>query len=560
MADLKQVNLLSLLTESSSGVLVIPDFQRDFVWKLKQIEELINSIINNYFIGSILLLESPIQNKRFAPRLIRGVSHTQVNLQEHDTIRYILDGQQRITSLYYAFFEPNVTLSDETDFICKFYMHPDTMDIFGLMDPEDMARRLRLGADAKKKFYEIYNDIYGVDIKNLPTMSIFRSQQALNEYIDNNPRLTPTFKEKIISLFTKINACTIPIITLPVNTSDDDIVNIFERINRTGTPLGIFELAVARYYPLGINLNVLKDKIKGSLFLKILDGESILKAMALSKDFEPKPQNLIKLIDTQKSNSENLAEFYTLWDSAVKYLGKALDRIRHNYGAPEIKVGKRTIDLIPYTSMIVPMAVMLYEIERHGNSASLFEKVDLWYWVTVFSQKYTHGVEAKSYNDVRIIRDWFMNATSKPDFTCNFEHIRTEMLKSARSSALGKGFYNLLILNNCRDLLTGQEIKLSECHVDHIFPSSRFGRAADSIFNLTLLDRNTNQKKKDKLPDEFITECLESHGNDDNKLMKTLESHFISTKSLEAIRSNNLDAFIQSRADLFIDKFKAKVI
>lgn len=560
MVEVKQVNLLSLLNDAVNGALVIPDFQRDFIWKLKQIEELLNSIINNYFIGSILLLESPIENQRFAPRLIRGVTHSHVNLQNQNSIKYILDGQQRITSLFYALFEPNVTLSDETNYICKFYMHPDTMDIFGLIDPEDIARRLRLGADAKQKFYEVYNDIYGVDIKNLPTMSIFRNQQALNEYIDSNPRLTTPFKGKINNLFGKIQACTIPVITLPINTSDDDIVNTFERINRTGTRLGIFELAVARYYPLGINLNTLKDKIKGLLFLKILDDESILKVMALFKELEPKPQSLVKLMDTQKSKTENLAEFHTLWDRAVKYLGEALDRIRHNYGAPEIKAGKRNIDLIPYTSMIVPIAVMLYEIERLGKSAALFEKINLWYWTTVFSQKYSHGTDTKSFNDFRIMREWFVNTANKPDFIPNFEHIRSEMLKAARSSALGKGFYNRLILNNCKDLLTGQEVKLSECQIDHIFPSSRFKRSANNIFNLTLLDRNTNQKKKDKPPADFIIECLESHGNDHSKLMKTLESHFISVKALDAIKANNLDEFIQARADLFIEKLKEKLL
>ena len=82
----------------------------------------------------------------------------------------------------------------------------------------------------------------------------------------------------------------------------------------------------------------------------------------------------------------------------------------------------------------------------------------------------------------------------------------------------------------------------------------------ERIFNLTLLDKSTNQKKKDKLPSEFIRECLESHGNDEAKLMSTFESHFISQKAIEAMKANNLDDFIQARADLFIDRFKVKVI
>jgi len=73
MIEVKQVNLFELLDDVRKGLIVIPDFQRDFIWDLKQIEELLNSVINGYFIGSILLLESSLNNQRFAPRLIRGV-------------------------------------------------------------------------------------------------------------------------------------------------------------------------------------------------------------------------------------------------------------------------------------------------------------------------------------------------------------------------------------------------------------------------------------------------------------------------------------------------------
>ena len=149
MADVKQVQMMDLLNNAASGAVVLPDFQRDFVWKTKQIEELLNSVINNYFIGSILLLESSVENLRFAPRLIRGVDQNITGAQKPITLKYVLDGQQRVTSLFYSFFEPNVALSDETGAVCKFYIRPDTMDVFGLKDPEDIARRLRLSADIK---------------------------------------------------------------------------------------------------------------------------------------------------------------------------------------------------------------------------------------------------------------------------------------------------------------------------------------------------------------------------------------------------------------------------
>ncbi|ROL60937.1 DUF262 domain-containing protein [Bacteroidetes/Chlorobi group bacterium ChocPot_Mid] len=559
MIEVRQVNLFELLDDVRKGLIVIPDFQRDFIWELKQIEELLNSVINGYFIGSILLLESSLDNQRFAPRLIRGVQQDQINRHGHNTIKYILDGQQRITSLYYSFFEPNVALSDDMNFVCKFYIRPDVLDIFGLLDPEDIVRRLRVGRELKDKLFEIYNSQYGVDIKYLPTIGIFKNKETFEAYINSNSSLTKSYVDKLREIFDKIQRYTIPVITLPTGTSDENIVNTFERINRTGTPLNIFELAVARYYPIGINLNTLKNRIKDRPFLDVLDEVSILKVMALLKDLEPKSQNILRLVDVQNSSPQVLAEFNNLWECAVGYLDVALDRVRRVYGAVKIKIGKKNIELIPYTTMIVPLAVMLYEIEKRGNLAALYNKVDLWYWSTVFSQKYSHAADTKSFSDVKVIQNWFANPQKKPDLTPNFDYVKSEMLKGARSSALGKGFYNQLILNNPMDLLTGQPITISECQVDHILPSSRFGRAADNIFNLTLLDKNTNQKKKDKLPSDFLNDCLLSHGNDTNSLIRTLESHYISAKALESLKQNNLDGFIQARGESFIGILKGKL-
>ena len=258
--NVKPIKMIDLLNEAMNGALVIPDFQRDFVWEKKQIEELLNSVINSYFIGSILLLETSPQ--KFGYRPIKGVD-TQKTYKT-PTVKYVLDGQQRLTSLFYAFYEPEVPLLNELgNYICKFYFRPDTQDIFGMEDPEDITRRLKLGKQFKEKLMEILKSVYG-DISNLPTMGIFKSKETFVGYLSKIPNLDSEIKKDLQTLFDRIQIYTIPVIVLPQETSDEDIVNIFERINRIGTRLGIFELAVARYHPQGIKLNELKIGIKNS--------------------------------------------------------------------------------------------------------------------------------------------------------------------------------------------------------------------------------------------------------------------------------------------------------
>jgi len=67
------MNVSQLLNEVSNGSVVLPDFQRSFIWEPEDIRELIVSVLGDYFIGSMLLLEHFKDDSPFALRLIEGV-------------------------------------------------------------------------------------------------------------------------------------------------------------------------------------------------------------------------------------------------------------------------------------------------------------------------------------------------------------------------------------------------------------------------------------------------------------------------------------------------------
>ena len=177
--QVQQRKLPSLLEDVKEGKLVIPDFQRDFVWTRKQIEELLNSVINRYFIGTILVLESPTTNLRFAPRLVRGV---QADPKKHTTINYVLDGQQRITSLFYAFHEPNLDLADEA-VPTRFYLNLNGLqEAVGVQKIDDLLRRLYPDKEARKmleKLSDLLAQSTGVDIRQYPSMAACHRRRSL---------------------------------------------------------------------------------------------------------------------------------------------------------------------------------------------------------------------------------------------------------------------------------------------------------------------------------------------------------------------------------------------
>jgi len=88
-----------LLTQIHNGELALPDFQRDFVWEPGAVEELIESIMRAYPAGSLLFLKH--SGEGFQVREFEGAPKLKSTMS---TSYLVMDGQQRMTSLYQAFF------------------------------------------------------------------------------------------------------------------------------------------------------------------------------------------------------------------------------------------------------------------------------------------------------------------------------------------------------------------------------------------------------------------------------------------------------------------------
>lgn len=93
--EIQNYSLIGLMAEIKKGNIRIPDFQRDYIWSRDQVKELLESVWNNYPLGSILLWKTNEELKERDP----------LNLRLSPTTRgsdrlYLLDGQQRLISLY----------------------------------------------------------------------------------------------------------------------------------------------------------------------------------------------------------------------------------------------------------------------------------------------------------------------------------------------------------------------------------------------------------------------------------------------------------------------------
>jgi len=96
--DSSKTPLQELRGNANRGKLQLPDFQRDWIWDDDRIRNLLASVSVTFPIGAVMLLETGGDHVRFKPRPLAGTD----GLTDIPPERLILDGQQRLTSLYWA--------------------------------------------------------------------------------------------------------------------------------------------------------------------------------------------------------------------------------------------------------------------------------------------------------------------------------------------------------------------------------------------------------------------------------------------------------------------------
>ena len=111
-------NLSQLLLEASIGKIQLPEFQRDWTWDDDRIRGILASLSQGYPMGAIMRLQYGNPDIKFRYRTLEGVGTT-TEIPEY----LILDGQQRLTSMYQALFDSKAvrTVTEKKASIERFY-------------------------------------------------------------------------------------------------------------------------------------------------------------------------------------------------------------------------------------------------------------------------------------------------------------------------------------------------------------------------------------------------------------------------------------------------------
>ena len=321
---------------------------------------------------------------------------------------------------------------------------------------------------------------------------------AFQDYLKSQGDFDQEWVNALLGLAQRFLNYQVAVIELPQKTSLDTVVEVFERINRTGSPLGIFELLTARLWNHGIQLRDLWDKSIASHRWLATVSESksdrypkfTLQVIALLRGKECKRKDLI-LLDS--------ASFVDDWDTAVDSIETALMRM-HSTASGGYGVIPNLIP--PYSTMVPPLAIMSAHIESlSGDRSQAFEKLHYWYWSSVFRERYGGSTETISQRDFLQLKKWIGDDRSVPDAVPTLEmQIQRELSEVVRAGAVYRGILCLVALKGARDFFTGDTIELHQLDDHHIFPVSflkSHGLPKDlrnSILNRTLISSDTNRR------------------------------------------------------------------
>jgi hypothetical protein len=575
--DSTKYNLYEILKHVHTCKIQLPDFQRGWVWDDNRIKGILASVAKSFPIGAIMLLETGNDNVKFKTKCVEGVKSS--NDQKPELL--ILDGQQRITSLYQAIITNEiVSTKNDKGYEIKRWYYVDmkkALDsnydleeaIISLNENKQITKNIGrdIVLDLSKEEYEYKNFMYPVCM--VDDYSTWRRNFNIYWNHDSDKsRFWDSFEDKVINSFNKYM---LPVIVMKKENPKEAVCQVFEKVNTGGVSLTVFELLTATYasdeYDLKEDWESVMDKFKPYKVLHKTKNTDFIQAITLLATYHKRLEKII-----QKSNPDDLPAIsckrkdmlnLTL-DNYKKYRELAINGF--------IKSAKLLVDNhiykandIPYITQLIPMAAILAvlgeKIENLGNKTKFLK----WYWCGVLGELYGSANESRYALDLPQVFEYITNDGKEPNtiYDANFSPSRLHTLRT-RNSAAYKGIYSLLMDEGTKDWLSATKIDFSNYYsesidIHHIFPvawcdkNSVDKKDYDCIINKTPLSGRTNRIVSGDAPGQYLSRIKKHAGVDDETLNNILATHVLDPQFLY---SNDFKSFFQDRKEKILKRIE----
>jgi hypothetical protein len=532
-----------LLESIHNREVALPDFQRDFVWDPRATEELIESICQNFPAGSLLRIKNS-DGAFFAPREVAEAPPLNGHLPSY----LVLDGQQRLTSLYQAFYGVGQH---------RYFIHLGGM--LAGQDLEDCVFYERQKR-AQRKYGKIEQQAESL---TFPFALLFGEGGGFEDWLDRvlekraeqgdeRKELKKRIRDLRDRWIRPVEEYEFPMVSLSEETSSAAVCTIFETLNRTGVKLSVFDLLAARFWPVDVRLRDMWEQAQDD-FPIISDFEVdpyyVLQAIALVTAKAPscKRSDVLEM---------SVAQISAGWQPIIAGLANGLQMLHDDCGVIIPK-------WLPYNTIVVPLAAA-FSVANHASGpevAAARDKLKRWFWCSVFGQVYERAPNSQSAKDFGEIKRWLDSGDppqSVQTFTFEPDSLRQT---TPRQRAIYRGGMALILRHEARDFHSGKRITANmmlEEKIDdhHVFPqkylSDSFPNIStverDAVLNRTLIDKITNIHIGKRAPSDYLTEIGTALGA--GKLEKLLRSHLIPSADDSPLVQDNFEEFLKQRQEL----------
>ncbi len=498
----------------SNGQLRVPAFQRGFVWDSDHVAFFLDSVFKGYPFGSVLLWRTR-ESLRFERQL--GPYHLQERDPEYP-VDYILDGQQRITSLFGVFQTELAAAQPDARFNVFF--------------------DLRANADIQEsQFVNLNPDDYDRH-RYFPLNALFNTvnyRRLTRDFTDDEARSIDRLQEKF-------KEATIPVQIITTE-NRNTVAIVFERVNQRGVELDTLQLLTAwtwsEEFDLQRQFTDLRIDIAPFGFEDLADETNlILRCVSAVVASDPSPDRLVTL------NGADVRGRFKEVENGIK---GAIDFLRN-----ELKV--YSIDLLPYRTLLVPLSVFfaIPGAEQRRYTDTQRRRIVRWFWRTCFARRYSDAVLRNLTTDIEEMLHVRNNQeNSLGDFTATVSHEFFMDHEFRINTVASKTHVLLLAQRNPRSFISGALITLSDVlarynrnEFHHIFPK-RFLKdkdieySQDCLANICFISRTDNNQISSDSPSTYRA-----------KMPEDITEILDSACCMESMFDDEFDLFVPNRAEM----------
>jgi hypothetical protein len=450
-----------------------------------------------------------------------------------DPEHLLLDGQQRMTSLFQALYstEPVATVDSKKKKLRRWYY----LDIKKALDPaedrEDAILSVREDRTVRENFdRDIVSDFSTAEkefdalvfpLNCLFHQAAFTSWQTA--FLTADPAQTaeraPLWNRFQSEVLENINRYKLPAIILNRETPKEAVCIVFEKVNTGGVPLNVFELLIATFAADGFNLREdwlrRKAQLNARPSLQSVESTDVLQAVALlatrarREAFEPGEGQAPGISCKRKEVLVLSREDYERWANpvteALLWASKFLAE-QHIFRYQDV----------PYRTQLVPLAAIRAVLGAEADNYAATEKLRQWYWCGVLGELYGGSTETRMARDIEQVVPWIRGEGELPITVVEATFRAGRLLRmKTRGSAAYKGVYALLVARGGRDWIKDEMINMAtffdqQIDIHHIFPKAWCVKnkidenRRESIVNKTPLAYSTNRTIGGDAPSKYL--------------------------------------------------------